>query len=393
MASAQYGPGKRLKATASFPRRKSSTVSNDIPVTHGTVDRPLIMMWSNYEDGPSGQPMFKGSQYAAPPGEDDSVMPQNGPGYPRGTQYSSTSTGRGPLDNMILNTSTDGVSEGPKFFEKLVLPRQTITQTMGRNTNNRLHTNVDVTIGSMIYDRVVSRFQFVWTKERPIGYSGDSYSPYTLNGSTRLKDVLDPIDIYNLPTANYIAACSASSLSEIPTVQKFLAAWSMVGMIVSDEGAANKDRSRGITFAIGRQGPEETFNIFGNDLWAGTEFGFIVKRMPVPKIYRLDPGPDGPADEVKCLDESPPRPYAFQFIPWASGTRDLMPEDVQYTNPDSEDPLRVHYGAFICLGRVEHRNVDANEGLQASAPFCTAAILGCKPVAVLLDTPSIRFFQ
>jgi hypothetical protein len=390
---ATYGPGKRLKASASFQKARGKTMQSLQESDNNGQGRAPGMLLSYNAGGPSGQPVISGNGNNNPPPNSTSMFSQSSEGLPRDIHYGASSTGPGPA-NRLPRVETGGPQRSPSIIDILVLPSKTIKTVMGHQTNTRSHANIDVSPGSLFYPRALSRLQFAFIRKQNTGKfgNGNNQARYDAHADVGNPSAMDPLDVYSLQTTNYLLACSELEGQPHRSVEDILAEWAFAGGIVSDNGSATQDLAEGITFTLGVQGPESMYNIFGNDIRGGCPCGFLLMWCAVPEYYCLDPSGTY-SDRVQGLNGEPCKRFAWQFIPWAHYRKEVNRNDVTFTLPDDDTGgLRKYYGAYMFVGKIEHRTEDSPEESVDAAWYSVPEMLKCKPIAFMHEVPSVRTY-
>lgn len=358
-----------------------NTILNMPPVTSGTALKAQmtgsrVTGYSPYPAPVPDMPMH--SRVSIPPGiaGEAAVTPSK--------RYFGTGGKGGPNRNDIGLFRPQFGGEGVPG--EVYAPSSSVKQVTGFRTNERVHYQSICDPQGVPYDHTLSRQQYLFARTGS-GPSGLGTDPiYVTVGE--MVDSSKALLAINLPTLNFLLASEASAQLPDATARSVLSKYFCAGPVYAEAGTQSNDGVPRLVLGFSRRGPEQTYNVWGNDVQQYTELYLVVKMMDRPEFYCLDPTnstldapvhPDGHALRTRCM----------QVLPWASKTHGFPSlEDVKYIDNSGN----VCYGSVVRVGRVEFTTTSADPRNVMAAPFSTAALIGCQDFNVLFDQPRIHHF-
>lgn len=363
--------------------RSVNAVSTQLPLSSGYIDgfavRSIGSMVAQGGNNPT-MPMWR---QPAPGDRDNGVVgPGNWDGVV-GHYFGSDSVA--PDSSQWYGTDGNGYRLNPaNLIDDIQLPSEIVTATPGFMTNERVNYQYPVNKDWLLYSRILERQMYAFMRTSATNPTVVRQGlPYRSNAWEGFYTVT------NLATLNYAEACAAEIGKPDRTPRQVLSEWTPIGAIVTTKGMEFSEQPQNAAVVVGLRGPARLFNVWGNNLEAGTPLYFIVKPIDtLPDYYILDP--EGQHFTAPASTGRGTKKRAVQFIPYASLTHPVPPKHL-LAYYDEEGMRR--YGSTVLIGRVSHRTVAVDPTKVATAWFSTKSIISLENFEVLLQNPIIQHYS
>jgi len=308
-----------------------------------------------------------------------------GPAFPYPGTLGSSGPGRNSMGQFMPQFGGTGVPSD------VVDPGTIITNTTKFPTNSKIHYSSKIDHRSLPYDASLQRGFYVFHRKGTGGHMVQNGDPILSRLSRGDEAELSMLPLYTtVPVTNYYLAAESRNAAEDMTARQVCDMFTAAGSIVSIMGEMRSDGTPSISAAFGKSGPEYIFNVWADELPTRTPLYFIVKMMPVPDTYALDPS-GFVRDDPNVFRGAVTKKRCLQIVPWADAEK-MTPtrEDVAY----EDNSGRLCYGSAIRVGTVQHYTPPSHVSryTRADSAFSITSMLACDKMYASLERPRITHF-